>query len=84
MKLRSVPKDGKLNPLLALESRPSQFTGISYWLVLTYYDHQFDEMLPPDFMGLEQEKRDELVAAAAERLRAKLRPILEAEDAAGA
>ena len=78
--MTSFPVDEKPKPIMALESRPSQFTGISYWLVLAYKDHHFEAMLPADFMGLDETARDLVVAKEGAALRDKLRPILLAED----
>lgn len=79
--LQAVPKDGKLNPLFVIESRPSTFTGLAWYAVLSYKEHTFEEMLPPDFMGLDEVGQNLAFLPAAQRLKAKLRPILEAEDA---
>lgn len=79
--IQAVPKDGKLNPLMAIESRPSSLTGFSIWLVLSYKEHQFSEMLPPDFMAMDEAMQSFAVLPAADILKKKLRPILEAEDA---
>jgi hypothetical protein len=78
--LQAVPSDGKLNPIMALEQRPSRLTGISFWLVLAYKDHVFEELLPEDFMGMDEVGRDLVIARAGQILKDKLRPILLAED----
>lgn len=81
--LRPVPEDGKLKPLFAIESRPSEFLGISWWAVLTYKDFHAEEMLPPNFMGLDEVGQNLALAPVAERLRQRLAPILIAEDTEG-
>lgn len=78
--LAAVPEEGHPKPIFAVESRPSRFTGIGFWAVLTYKEHLFEEMLPPDFMGLDEAGQALASAAPFERLRAKLAPILIAED----
>lgn len=78
--LQSVPPDGKLNPILALESRPSKITGISFWLVLAYKEHTFEALLPADFFGMDDASRDLVIAKEAEQLRLRLKPILDSED----
>ncbi len=65
---------------MAVESRPSQFTGMSFWMVLAYKDHHFEEMLPPDYFGLTPAVREEVSDVASQKLRAKLAPILIEED----
>ncbi len=75
-----VREDGKQNPILALESRPSSLTGISFWLVLAYKQHSFEALLPADFFAMEDTERDLVIAKEAGELKRKLRPILEAED----
>lgn len=80
MKIQGVVTKEKLNPVMAVESRPSTLTGISYWLVLTYRDFHEERLLPPDFMGLDQDAQNLAVLPLAEEMRKKLAPILEAED----
>jgi hypothetical protein len=79
--LQVVPEDGKLNPLLILEQRPSRITGIAFWLVLSYRDFHEERILPEGFMGWDEASRDLAIAKLAAEMRQKLRPILEAEDA---
>lgn len=79
--LRAVPEDGKLKPIMAIETRPSPLTGIGWWVVLAYKEHHFEEMLPPDFPAMDETMRNLTILPVAERLRLKLKPILEAEDA---
>lgn len=76
----AVPDEGHPKPIFAVESRPSTLTGVSFWAVLTYKEHLFQEMLPPDFMGLDETGQALACAEPLERLRAKLAPILQAED----
>lgn len=71
----------KPNPLMAIESRPSSFTGVSWWVCLAYKEHHFEEMLPPDLMGMADEERNAVVEIARKKLKARLKPILIAEDA---
>jgi hypothetical protein len=78
--LQVVPEDGKLNPIMSLETRPSAFTGFSWWLVLVYKDHYDEKMLPPDFGGMDEATQGLVIAPLAEEMRVKLRPILIAED----
>lgn len=66
---------------MVIESRPSTFTGLSWWLVLSYKDFHAEEMLPADFMGMTEEMRHFVIAPLAERMRQKLKPILVMEDA---
>ncbi len=73
-------KKPRPKPVLSIESRPSQFTGISLWLVLEYRDFHEERMLPRDFMALYPDDQDKAVAPLAEEMRKKLAPILEAED----
>ncbi len=80
MSANPVRDDGKLNPTLSLESRPSAFTGISFWLVLAYRHHVFETQLPPDFFGMDDTGRDLVIAKEAGALKARLAPILDAED----
>lgn len=82
--LQAVPADGKLNPLFAIESRPCSFYGLGWWAVLSYKEHNFEERLPLDFMAMDETGQNLAIAPIAQRLREKLRPILEAEDAAEA
>jgi hypothetical protein len=78
--LQSVPKDGKLNARMSVESRPSRIDGISFYLVLSYKDWSAERMLPRDFMALDEVMRSLTVAPIAEALRLELKPILDAED----
>lgn len=84
MKTRGVPtpvrNDGKKNPIMAIETRPSSLTGISWWLVLAYLDHAFEEPLPPDFPAMDETQRNLTILPIAERLRQRMKPILDAED----
>lgn len=79
--LQAVPEDGKLKPLMIVESRPSRFTGIAYFLVLSYKDFHAERLLPPDFMGMDEIQRNLTILPLAEQMRKELAPILEAEDA---
>jgi hypothetical protein len=78
--LRVVEEDAVEKPVMVIESRPSQFTGVGYWLVMAYQDKQFEELLPADFMGLTPEKRDEITAPLAEKLRVQMAKVLDSED----
>ena len=73
------------NPLMAIESRPSALvsTGFSFWMVMAYKEHVFEEMLPHDFMAVDQRVAEEYAHIAREKLEARLRPILWAEDGPG-
>lgn len=82
--LRAVPEDGELKPLFVIESRPSSINGILFWAVLSYKEHMFDEPLPQNFMGLDEAGQNLALAPVAQRLKERLRPIIEAEDAAKA
>jgi len=64
-----------------LETRPSTFTGMSWWAVLRYKNAEYDEMLPADFPSWPEDRQDRVVAEACGRLKNQLRPILLAEDA---
>jgi len=64
-----------------LETRPSTFTGMSWWAVLRYKNAEYDEMLPADFPSWAEDRQDRVVAEACGRLKNQLRPILLAEDA---
>lgn len=79
MALHAVDAD-KPKPIMAIETRPSTLTGISWWVVLSYKEHNFQAMLPPDFGGMEIEAQNFAVLSAVEPLRKKLAPILIAED----
>lgn len=65
---------------LDLEMRPSTITGISWWAMLKYKHHVFDELLPLQWGELSEEARDVKMAEVANRLQSQLRPILLAED----
>lgn len=78
--LRLVDPD-KPNPIMAIESRPSRFSGISYHLVLSYKEFHAERLLPPDFMGMDQTGKDLTVLPLAEEMRKELAPVLIAEDA---
>lgn len=69
------------DPVISVETRPSVYTGFSFWVVLTYKEHSFEELLSATFPGLSEEEQDREVLHAATRLGDQLRPILEAEDA---
>jgi len=64
-----------------LETRPSTFTGMSWWAVLRYKNAEYDEMLPADFPSWSEDRQDRVVAETCGRLKNQLRPILLAEDA---
>jgi hypothetical protein len=81
MSLELIKGDDKPNPVVTIETRPSSFTGFAWWVVLTYKHHRFEEMLPFETAGMDDDKRDAAVAKVLPRLQAQLRPILEAEDA---
>lgn len=68
------------SPTLSLEQRPSHITGIAFWLSLRYKEHVFDAILPEGFMGWDDTARDLAIAKIGGELKAKLRPILLAED----
>lgn len=69
------------NPIIAIESRPSRFTGISWHVVLSYKEFHAERLLPPDFMGMDKISQDLTILPLAEEMRKELAPILEAEDA---
>lgn len=68
------------NPLLAIETRPSAITGIAWYIVLSYGEHNFEELLPQDWASWDEESRNIHIVGAAGRLKEKLRPILIRED----
>ena len=80
--LRTVPEDGKLKPIFAIESRPSSINGLQFWAVLSYKEHKFSLPLPMDFIGMDEVGQNLALAPVAEKLRAQLAPILIAEDMA--
>ncbi len=83
MALHSVDA-AKPNPIMAFETRPSNLTGFSWWIVLSYKEHHFEELLPQDFGGLDEAGQNLIAIQAASKLRARLRPIIVAEDEANA
>ncbi len=78
--LQAIPDDGKLNPVMVLEQRPSAITGIAFWLILSYKDFHEERILPEGFMGWDETSRDLAIAKIGAEMKAKLRPILLAED----
>lgn len=74
-----------LPPLITfqVETRPSVSTGFSWWAVLKYRDHEFIDLLPHDFPALDEAKRDAAVEESVAKLKARLAPILWAEDGHG-
>lgn len=76
----TIPTKPKPSPVMTVESRPSQFTGISFWLTLTYKEFHEERMLPPDFMALDPDTQGLVIAPLAEEMRKKLKPILDHED----
>jgi len=79
--LQVVPDDGKINPTLSVESRPSNIEGFNFYLVLRYKDHFWEALLPRDFMAKDELEQNLLILPLAEQMRLELKPILEAEDA---
>lgn len=65
---------------LRYETRPSQYTGFSHWLVLTYKDHSFEEILPVDYPAMTDLRQNRESERVANLLKGKLRPILLRED----
>lgn len=73
------------SPLLLIETRPSTITGFVWYLVLVYVDrlgheHRFEEALPQEWASWDDASRDLAILPYAERLRAKLAPVLVRED----
>lgn len=66
--------------LLRTESRPSAYTGISWWLVLSYKEKEYEELLPYDWLSRPEPEQEDLVDDAREKVMAKLKPIILAED----
>ena len=65
---------------MTIESRPSNLTGIAFFVCLDYGKHHFERYLPPNFMALTPTEQDLTVLPFAEEMRKALAPILEAED----
>jgi hypothetical protein len=74
-------KISKPNPEMFIKTEPSELTGIAFYLCLQYKEHLFQEMLPTDFMGMNESMQTLASQPVAERLRKQLAPILQAEDA---
>ena len=83
MGLAPVNDDGKCDPIMIVEQRPSSLTGHSWWLVLSYSTAEFEEMLPFEFPSLSETDQSLVIAPIAERLRLKMKEVLDAEDLAG-
>lgn len=74
--LRAVPP-----PItFTIETRPSVINGFSWWATLKYRNFVYDELLPQDLPAMDEAQRDKVIAVAAERLRAQLKPVIEMED----
>jgi hypothetical protein len=80
--LTVIQGENKPNPTLHIESRPpsSIIPYVSFWLVMTYKDKSWERMLPPNFMGMDENEQNLTVLPLAGGMRRELRPILEAED----
>ncbi len=78
--LQAVPEDGKLNPVMVLESRPNNITGFAFYLILSYKEFHEERILPADFFAMDDTDRDLLIMKVAGEMKRRLAPILEAED----
>jgi hypothetical protein len=78
----TVGKSGATNPVMTLESRPSQLHGavIRFWLVLRYKAWKGERLLDDNFMAYSDADRDIMLAKVGGELRKELLPLIEAED----
>lgn len=80
MNVRIVDDNFKPSPVMSIMHKPSNITGIAFYLCLDYGNHHFEALLPPNFMALTQTEQNLTVLPLAEELRMQLAPILIAED----
>lgn len=81
VELQVVDENYKPAPVLETISKPSHLEGFSMYLTIRYKEHYFEEYLPQNIMGMSEAERNLALAGPSHRLRMKLKPILEAEDA---